>query len=131
MHEVAAGKMSGVELLQWLALPEKGKKITNRMDVWKHFELVLGRAPLANEFNEQVFVGKTFLASVGFAQKNPKVGAAIQSTPTTKKVLATFSGSIPFWRYCHDRFRELRCSPEGEHDHCPSQARAYVMGHDS
>ena len=74
MHEVSAGKMSGVELLQWLALPENGKRITHRMDAWKHFALVLGHAPLPNEFNEQVFVGKTFLASVGFTQKDPETG---------------------------------------------------------
>ena len=74
MYEVSAGKMSGVELLQWLALPEPGKKITHRMDVWKQFALVLGRAPLPNEFNEQLFVGKTFLASVGFTQKDPETG---------------------------------------------------------
>lgn len=74
MHEVSAGKMSGVELLQWLALPDNGKKISHRTDIWKHFALVLGRPPSPNEFNEQVFVGKTFLAYVGFTQKDPETG---------------------------------------------------------
>jgi hypothetical protein len=71
VHEVCAGSMSGVELIQWLALPEKGKPITHRMDVWLHFQLVLGRPPLANEFDEQVFVQKSFLGYVGFSQKDP------------------------------------------------------------
>ena len=85
MHEVAAGNMSGVELLQWLPLPEKGKKITHRMDVWKHFALVLGRPPLSNEFNEDLFVGRSFLAYVGFSQKDPNTGRSDMTYSQHKK----------------------------------------------
>ena len=69
--EVAAGPMQGVELLMWLALPEKGKKITYRSDIWKHFALALGRQPGPDDFNEQVFVNKHFLAYVGYSRRDP------------------------------------------------------------
>jgi hypothetical protein len=85
MYEVSAGNMSGVELLQWLALPEKGKKITHRMDVWKHFTLVLGQAPSSDDFDEQLFVGRSFLAYVGFTQRDPDTGQTVPANAEFRK----------------------------------------------
>jgi len=85
MYEVSAGNMSGVELLQWLALPEKGKKITHRMDVWKHFALVLGQAPSSDDFDEQLFVGRSFLAYVGFTQRDPDTGQTVPANAGFRK----------------------------------------------
>ncbi len=85
IHITIDGMWRDVELRQWLPI-YPGKPINPGTKTWDHWTLALGRKPHRREkFHPRVFIGKRFVAEVGYSSKEEEARAFLAENTRRKK----------------------------------------------
>ena len=85
IHTTVDGVWRDVELRQWLPV-YAGKPINPGTKTWDHWTLALGRKPHRREkFHPRVFIGKRYVAEVGYSSKEEGARAFLAENTQRKK----------------------------------------------